>query len=65
MLLLENELPTRYLGYCSSRNDNNSYTVEQLEQVKKSSNLKWKNPRVPDTADIMAENIFEWNIEGD
>ena len=54
-----------YLGYCISKNDDNSNRIEHLEQVKKWSNLKWKNPKVPDTADIIAENIFECNIEGD
>ena len=32
---------------------------------KKSSNLKYKNPRVPDIANTMAENIFESKFEGD
>ena len=54
-----------YLGYCISKNDDNSNRIEHLEQVKKWSNLKWKNPKVPDTTDIVAENIFECNIEGD
>ena len=63
-LWFENELPTWYLGYCISKNDDNSYRIEDLERVKKPSNLKWKNPRVPDTADIMAENLFECNIAG-
>ena len=72
-LWLEGKLPTWYLGHCISKNysyriealDDNSYRIEYLEWVKITSNLTWKNPRVPDTADIMAENIFECNIEGD
>ena len=48
-LWLEDELLTWYLGYCISKNDGNIYRIEHREQVKKSSNLKWKNPRVPDS----------------
>ena len=40
--------------------------IEHFERVKKIiSNLKWKNPRLSDTANIITENIFEYNIEGD
>ena len=64
-LWLDNKLPTWCLGYCISKNDDNSYRKEHLEWVKKWSNFKWKNPRVPETADIMAENIFKCNTEWD
>ena len=57
-LWLEDKLLTWYLGCCISKNDDNRYRIEHLEQVKKSSNLKCKNPRVPDTAYYGTKHIW-------
>ena len=57
-LWIEKNKYTWYIGHCIGNNNDGTYKIEHLHRVNKSSNLKWKNPTLPDISDVNPENIF-------
>ena len=57
-LWIEKNKHTWYIGHCIGNNNDGTYKIEHLHRVNKSSNLKWKNPTLPDISDVNPENIF-------
>ena len=56
-LWIEKNKHTWYIGHCIGNNNDGTYKIEHLHRVNKSSNLKWKNPTLPDISDVNPENI--------
>ena len=53
-LVSEGDKNTWYLAACIERHPDKTYTMEYLQRLQKSSNLKWKNPSNPEK-DILKE----------
>ena len=65
ILWLKQNKHTWYIGHCLLKNDNRTYKIKHLQIVRKSSNLKWKNPGFSNIVDMNAENIVSCGIVGD
>ena len=64
-LWTEQNAVTWYLGYCMRKNPDGSFKIEHLERTNLASNSKWKNPLLPDVADVSIDEIFVSKIVGE
>ena len=62
---IEQNTHTWYLGHCILRNPDGTVKIEHLHCTDCDSNFKWKNPNVPDIADIKTEGITVCKIVGE
>ena len=54
-----------YLVFRTLHLKNDTVKIEQLHRTNCESNFKWKNPNVPDIADIKTEDIIVCKIIGE
>ena len=47
-----------YLGYCVNCNDDGTFTMDHMHRVKKTCNVQWKYPDVPDTCNVKVDQIL-------
>ena len=63
-LVSEGDKNTWYLAACIEKHPDKTYTMEYLQRLQKSSNLKWKNPSNPEKDILKEESILVCHIDG-
>jgi hypothetical protein len=64
-LVTEGDKNTWYLAACIEKHSDETYTMEYLHRLQKSSNLKWKHPSIPERDILKAESIVVCDIDGE